>query len=153
LGVGLGFTSFGISLHFFDPKRSAISPFPPPQIQISKKMRTNPTPSFGTWVVMEVPKRSVNPPESIPLSLSAPSTTNPGLKRSPFFKQILKLGFVLTSCTIDSGPKISGVRIQVSKSIQRKKGLLLGLGFVLRSCTMDPGPKRSGGQMQAPKSV
>jgi hypothetical protein len=91
-------------------------------------MRTNLTPSFGTWVVMEVPKRSVNPPESIPLSLSAPSTTNPGLKRSPFFQQILKLGFVFTSCTIDSGPKISGGRIQVSKSIQRKKGLLLRPG-------------------------
>jgi hypothetical protein len=41
----------------------------------------------------------------------------------------LKLGFVLTSCTIDSGPKISGARIQVSKSKQRKKGLLLRPGF------------------------
>jgi hypothetical protein len=59
-----------------------------------KKKRTNPNPSFGTWVLMEVPKRSVNPPESIPLFFP-PSTTNPGLKRSPFFKQILKLGFVL----------------------------------------------------------
>jgi hypothetical protein len=41
----------------------------------------------------------------------------------------LKLGFVLTSCTIDSGPEISGGRIKVSKSIPRKKGLLLRPGL------------------------
>jgi hypothetical protein len=115
-------------------------------------MRTNPTPSFGTWVVMEVPKRSVNPLESIP-SLSAPSTTNPGLKRSPFFQQILKLGFILTSCTIDSGPKISGGRIQVSKSIQRKKGLLLRPGCFRHFLHHRSRSQNSGGQMQVSKSV
>jgi hypothetical protein len=51
---------------------------------------------------------------------------NPYKERRDFFSD---LDFFLTSCTIDSGPKISGGRIQVSESIQRKKGLLFRPGF------------------------